>query len=214
MDSNRPVVTSAARDPQIPIDEKSLTWVEIRITSKYLAYVLIASDDAVQTDLVTDKGRFTVQPAREQWFSATKRVGDVSGADAITWAVVRVLEDNPTGRAALISTIEGADGLAESSGVATPALVGPSGAVLWPSTSLPRGVTTFEWTSKSGYLWQLSSAQAGSTLSTVAWSTNDGTNNPDTTATTLPGAFGEEGQALELTKVANPSFSYVFDDYV
>ncbi len=213
MDVHRARTTSAANDPQVPVDSKPLSWVEIRITSQYIAYVLIAADTAASTALDTDKGIFTVQPARELWYSANQDVGDVTDTESITWAVLKAADDDEAGRAEIISAINASDGLASSGRAATPALIGPSGPVIWSATTLPSGVKTFEWESASGYKWQLSLKQSGSDLATVAWSTDDGTNSPNTTATALPAKFGNDGAELEMTKVTNPSFSYVFDAY-
>jgi len=213
MDGNRPLATSAGKDPQIPVPDKNLTWVEVRIIDLFIAYVLIAAADADATDLDTGKGRFTVQPGRELWYSATQDVGEVSSAESITWHVKKVVGDDEAGHAELIAAINASAGLADSSGAAAPALVGPSGPVIWAKKSLPEGVTTFEWESASGYKWQLSLEQSGSTLATVAWSTDDGTNSPNANATALPDKFGADGAEIELAKVADPAYDYVFDSY-
>lgn len=213
MEANRSRATSAAKDPQVPIDSKILTWVEVRVATEYIAYVLIAASDAAATALNTNKGIYTVDPGKELWYSATQSVGAVSSAESLTWAVLKVAPDTDAGRIAIVGAINASDGLASSGRSAVPALVGPSGPVTWPGTSLPNDVTTFEWLSDSGYTWNLSLAQSSSTLTTVVWSTDDGSNTPATNPTALPNKFGTDGAEVAMTKAAKPTFDYVFDDY-
>jgi hypothetical protein len=206
--ARRPVVGG---DPQVPIGEHDIVWTAITTSSGYIGYVLSAGASVSTNSVETNKGDFDIAAGDELWFSASQNVEDVASANRIDWTS-SVFTD-PDDIDGLITAINGSDGLADQSGTVDPDVTGPSGGVLWSTSSLPSGVKSFQWTAPSGTKWQLSLAQSSGTLSRVCWSTDDDDSSMETTATPLPAAIGADGTTTTMTKKNNPSTEHIYDDY-
>jgi hypothetical protein len=178
-------------DPQIPIDLKSVAWVELlTLDSKVLAYVLIGGRDVGAQVLETAKGKLDVPRGGESWFSPSvaSATADLASVDSFTWKITVKAQDDS---AELVEVIDQAAGLSDAAGFIAPDVIGPSGPVLWTRNpgAFPTGVKTFGWQHTSGFFWHLSLRQVSGRLTGVFFSTNNGELSYDQQPGALPSEF-------------------------
>lgn len=196
---------------QIPIDAipESALWVTIgdSESDRVIGYVLVTGyveDGAI----VTNKGKFVIEPVSETWFAAD--VPDIAIDPAtvggIEWAVE--VPKPAEWQKQMAELINESTGLLDQAGDAQWDVKAPSDGVPWtePAKGTLDDLPVFAY-SKGRTAWYLALERDGDAFTRVVWasSTAPGTH-------TLPREFGQAG-SLVMEATSRAAVLSVFDDH-